>query len=150
MLNLNDQLTLRENQIPDIAIMLLEEYSHDSLEDIVLALRNGVLGNYGKIFRFDVAVVFEWMRLFLSDKAEARERQLKTTQKAEVEKEMTQEELDKWNKKVVEILNDPNSWTSKMPTNNDEEFRKFKTDYAIKKTLNEKANHKQPEQSEGA
>lgn len=150
MLNLNDQLTIKDEQLPEIAIMILEEFPHESLEDISLCMRRGCTGRYGKIYRFDIAIIFEWMRLYLFDKAEARERQLKLEKKVEVEKEMTAEELEEHNKKVIEILNAPDAWTSKKPKDDEDEYRKFKTQYAIKKTLeNEKTDTGESGQPQG-
>lgn len=56
---------------------LLELYNKDSIEDIVLALKNGRQGRYGKVYgRLNMEAIGFWMSQVLNEKAEAREKEL--------------------------------------------------------------------------
>ena len=56
---------------------LLDLYHKDSIEDIVLALKNGRQGMYGKVYgRLNMEVINGWMAQVLESKAEAREKDL--------------------------------------------------------------------------
>lgn len=59
-----------------IAQMLISEYPTSSLEDFTLMLQRGIIGRYGKVFGFDISVVFGWMGYYMEDWAEEKERQL--------------------------------------------------------------------------
>lgn len=59
-----------------IAQMLVNEYPTSSLDDFTIMLQRGITGRYGKIFGFDVSVVFGWMGMYLEEWAEEKERQL--------------------------------------------------------------------------
>lgn len=59
-----------------IAVMLISEYPTNSLEDFTLMLQRGIIGRYGKVFGFDISVVFGWMGMYLEEWAEEKERQL--------------------------------------------------------------------------
>lgn len=59
-----------------IAQMLVQEYPTSSLEDFTLMLQRGIIGRYGKVYGFDISVVFGWMGIFMEEWAEEKERQL--------------------------------------------------------------------------
>lgn len=72
-LNLNNKLS--DHQTLDIASDLIEFFTYETLEDVVLMfkmIRQGKIG--GKIFRLDTQVIFgEWIPQYLEKKAEFRE-----------------------------------------------------------------------------
>lgn len=53
---------LREGQALQIAIQLIADFPNESLEDFCLCLRRGIKGHYGPIYRFDVMVIYTWMK----------------------------------------------------------------------------------------
>lgn len=67
---------LSSGQPLKIAQMLIMEYPTSSLDDFSLMLQRGVTGRYGKVFGFDISVVFDWMGQFMDEWAEEKERQL--------------------------------------------------------------------------
>jgi hypothetical protein len=73
---------LRQGQSVEIAKILISEYPGESLQDFCLCLRNGLKGKYqidGKsdIFRFDVLVIMNWFKAYLSEKYDIVEEKLK-------------------------------------------------------------------------
>lgn len=67
---------LRPEHPIEIARMLLKEFPYCSLDDFKLLLQRGVMGRYGKILRFDVAVIFGWANAYMDEWAEEHERML--------------------------------------------------------------------------
>lgn len=67
---------LRQGQAVEIARELIAEHPHESLEDFCLCLRRGIKGIYGDIFRFDVVVIFGWLKKYLDEKYQALENKL--------------------------------------------------------------------------
>lgn len=76
---------LKQGQSIEFADMLLEEYPTASLDDINIMLSRGVKGRYGDIFRFDVSVLFSWMKLYQAEWAEEKEKQHKKEKTTETE-----------------------------------------------------------------
>jgi len=74
MLHIGGNLTPHEPVT--IAQMLIQEYPTSSMEDFTLMLQRGIIGRYGKIYGFDISVVFGWMGMYMEEWAEERERQL--------------------------------------------------------------------------
>lgn len=67
---------LRQGQSLDIARSLIAEFPGESLQDFCLCLRNGLKGNYGDIYRFDILIISGWFKQYLQEKYEAIERKL--------------------------------------------------------------------------
>jgi len=59
-----------------IAQMLLNEYPTASMDDFSIMLQRGIMGRYGKVFGFDVSIVFSWMASYMGEWAEEKEKQL--------------------------------------------------------------------------
>ena len=71
--NVNGQTT--EAQLVMIAQSIIEKYGYDNIEDVIIALKNGRSGMYGKLYgRFDGEVVLDWIAQYMESKAEAREK----------------------------------------------------------------------------
>ena len=78
--------------------VMLSEYTHERLEDIILMLKNAKMGVYGKIYnRIDVAVIMEWWKLYLEDKANWAEVEYRSQKGAdyrtEVDTQIRQKEI---------------------------------------------------------
>lgn len=77
MLNVDERLNINEHQAPIIAEELYRMFPNESIEDIHLCFRNGVMGKYNdKLLRLDGAVLTDWMRKYLEEKYAESERQL--------------------------------------------------------------------------
>lgn len=75
-------------QITLLAETLLEQYPHETMSDVALFLRRAALGEFdeGKTYgALDVPTALRWWRQYLSDKAEAMEREAKCADAASEE-----------------------------------------------------------------
>lgn len=61
---------LKEGQAHEIALEIIRDYPLLSIDDINLVLLNGCKGKYGQIFRFDISVIYDWIRIYEEEKAE--------------------------------------------------------------------------------
>lgn len=108
-----------------IAQMLIQEYPTASLEDFTIMLQRGITGRYGKIFGFDISVVFGWMGIYLEEWAEEKERQLNLAKNKLYEKPepnaIERPDIDKLLDEFKETLR--NSRVQSMPTLTPEEIR---------------------------
>lgn len=65
----NVSSTFTEVQAVQTASLFLEEYPVESIEDLILCLKNAKLGKYGKIYnRIDGSMLFEWFSKYLDEK----------------------------------------------------------------------------------
>src|SRR5690606_17423419 len=77
MLNFDSRLTLQKHQIQIVARELYEMFPNESIEDVHLCFRRGATGMYDdKLLRLDIAVLCNWMRKYLDEKAVEAEKQL--------------------------------------------------------------------------
>jgi hypothetical protein len=77
--NVDVRLNIQRGQVKDMALQLYEMFPADSLEDVSLCLRQGAQGKYGELYRIDLAVITQWMKKYLEEKAQEAETQLKST-----------------------------------------------------------------------
>lgn len=71
--NVNGQIT--EQQLVMTAQTIIDVYGYDNIEDLIIALKNGRAGMYGKLYgRFDGEIVLDWMKQYMDSKAEALEK----------------------------------------------------------------------------
>ncbi len=73
MVNVDPRLNLQPAQVKFIAQSLRENFTYESLADINLCLKRGIMGFYGQIFRIDGAVIVSWMQSYLDEKYDALE-----------------------------------------------------------------------------
>lgn len=110
-----------------IAKMLIQEYPTSSLEDFTLMLQRGIIGRYGKVFGFDISVVFGWMGYYMEDWAEEKERQLAKLKSPPVEIERPESnaiprpDIDETINELLNKLKD--SKVKSMPSLTREEIR---------------------------
>ncbi len=65
---------MTEFQAVQTAILLVEQYPHETFEDFIFCLKKAKLGEYGGIFnRIDGHVIFDWFRQYLDEKYQAVE-----------------------------------------------------------------------------
>lgn len=103
MLNVDNRLNLQPYQMRPTAEAIIDSYPNESLEDILLCLRYGVMGKYDdKLLRLDTSVILSWIPKYLQEKYEAVEAKLQREKKAEADTAMTDEELSKFNRKIEE------------------------------------------------
>lgn len=94
---------LRPGQADEIAQQIISDYPLLSIDDINLCLLNGTKGNYGQIYRFDISVIYEWIRMYEEEKADFLEQNHQKEVKSEIKEakfdpatsEMVQEYLNK-------------------------------------------------------
>jgi len=85
---------LKQGGAAEIAREVLHDYPLLSLDDINILLTNGCKGKYGQVFRFDLSVVFDWIRMYEDEKGayiEHVHRHQKAEEMAPNAKEMTPE-----------------------------------------------------------
>lgn len=71
--NVNNNIT--DAQLVMIAQSLIDSYGYDNIEDVIMAMKTGRSGRYGKLFgRFDGEVILSWMQQYLEEKAEQMEK----------------------------------------------------------------------------
>jgi hypothetical protein len=78
--------SLSKQALITMATDLVDKYSHDSIEDIMQALKKGRSGNYGTVYRFNLPTVGDWMSAHLEEKSQVREEawnRFKDTKKGE-------------------------------------------------------------------
>lgn len=71
-INLN--LNMDEDQAAETAALLLKKYPIESLEDVHLCLDMAKMGDFGKIYRLDGTIIFEWMAQYLDRKYQEKEK----------------------------------------------------------------------------
>lgn len=67
---------LRGGQADEIAQQIMTDYPLLSIEDINLLLLNGSKGKYGEIYRFDISVIYSWIKAYELEKAEYLEQNM--------------------------------------------------------------------------
>lgn len=68
-------MNINQEQAIETAMLLLEKYGYESMQDFVLMFKHAKMGNYGKTFnRIDGQIIFEWMGQYMEEKAAHRER----------------------------------------------------------------------------
>lgn len=94
-------IPLSPQKIQLMAFDVLETYTHDSVEDVIEALKKGRRGVYGTTYnKLNMIVVSGWMAQHLEEKAMARENELKEKKDpieidyAQVKREWEQQKLD--------------------------------------------------------
>lgn len=141
MFNANEKLKLTHEQMADMAIMILEEFPHESLETFALAFRRGITGRYDeKLLRLDVQVIFRWIRCFLDEQSQRREVMQKESKQEEM-KPYTPEEKAKINEIIA------NSWVGgaiEEQERDEKAYKKFKLEYVKKQVL---ANKPKPQEN---
>lgn len=70
--NYPDPIT--EGQAASFAGTFLEYYGEDSLEDLIVCIKEAKVGKYKRVYRLDGQVIFDWFREYLLTKSEAREK----------------------------------------------------------------------------
>lgn len=84
---------MSEMQAIQTASLMIEQYPAETIEDLVLCLKNVKSARYGKIFnRIDGQLLFEWFRLYLDEKYERFE-QIKHMEKVSYRVELNEEFL---------------------------------------------------------
>lgn len=101
---LNVSGNLQEGQALEIAKALVDEFPYNSIDDFKLMLQNGIRSKYGVVYRFDIAVVFDWMYKYIDEFYEYREEMIRKQKSEEPKKlipgviddEKAKEYLKKW------------------------------------------------------
>jgi len=59
---------LNDAQVQFISNQLVERYPNESIADFKLCFERGITFRYGKIYRMDPTIIFEWMGCYLEEK----------------------------------------------------------------------------------
>lgn len=79
---------MTEVQAVQTAALFLDQYPAETIEDLILCLKNAKLGRYGKIYKgIDGKVIFDWFGQYLQEKYERFE-QIKQAEKIESSERM--------------------------------------------------------------
>lgn len=66
--SINNKMT--QQQVVNCAYMVAEEFAGMCLEEIGIALKQGLNGHFGEIYRLDTNVILNWLRKYHKEKAE--------------------------------------------------------------------------------
>lgn len=111
---------LKQGQALEFAQMIISDWPTMSLDDFNILLSNGVKGRYnepGKLFRFDISVIYGWIEAYQIQFAEVKEKQVRQPSALEM---LSTESLSK----LAEIVKDAPGLKS-LPGMSKQEIRKF-------------------------
>lgn len=126
-------LEMSDDQMVLLCQDIVDVYQHDSIEDVLLALKHGRQGKYGKVYgRLNMIVVGEWMARHLEEKAIARENAMM--------KESGNDE-PRWNNRdeyvdavhAGALVNGEIEKRKRSLLINEQKYQKFKSAYDIRK-----------------
>ncbi len=116
-----------QEHIKGLTSDLIEVYKHDSVEDIVEALKAGRQGKYGKTYnKLNMIIIHEWMGYQLEAKAILREREHEKVKKDNKDLEQV---ID-YNKVKERIDNEREG--KKDLTDKERDYRNIKFNYQVK------------------
>lgn len=73
---------INEEQAAETAVLLIEKYPVETLEDFAICLKKAKMGAYGKVYdRLDGHIIFEWFASYLDEKYRIRERLIEEEKK---------------------------------------------------------------------
>lgn len=133
------QVDLSDQAIKVLVDDIISVYKWDSLEDIIITLRNGRRGKYGKNYgKFNMIVFTQWMKEHLTEKSLLRESALEiekgTLHNWETRKEYLQAvEIGNINQNEIKKNEDLNS-------QKEHNYQSFKGKYLLKKQSEAKTN----------
>jgi hypothetical protein len=67
---------LNDAQVQFISGQLVERYPNESIADFKLCFERGITFRYGRIYRLDPTIIFEWMGCYLEEKYQVVEEKL--------------------------------------------------------------------------
>jgi len=73
---------INEEQAAETAVLLIEKYPVETLEDFAICFKKAKMGAYGKVYdRLDGHIIFEWFASYLDEKYQVRERLIEEEKK---------------------------------------------------------------------
>jgi len=105
----NVKYTMNDLQISVFAERFIEEYEHESIEDLIVCLKSASVGSFGEInHTIDSPIVFKWFRMHLDNKYIKKEQILQKKKKLhlkESKENPINHQLNKeWSQKIREGL----------------------------------------------
>jgi hypothetical protein len=109
MEHFNVKMSMTDKQIQFFSEQFVEQFGHESLDDLILCLKSAAGGKFGEIYNsIDPPILFKWFRLHLDSKYQEREKiegRKKITMLKQEEDSPVHQELNKtWSKKIREEL----------------------------------------------
>lgn len=99
---------LNDAQVQFISDQLVTRYPNESIADFKLCFERGITFRYGRIFRLDPTVIFEWMGLYLNEKYQVVEEKLMKEKdeyyRITVDPSTTEDVADKYIAQMLESL----------------------------------------------
>jgi len=105
----NVKMQMSDVQINFFAEQFISEYGYESLDDLIYCIKNAAMGKYGELYNsIDPPKMFEWFKLHLEQKAEAREK-LQQSKKISITKQLEKNEINQrlnaeWSGKVLDKI----------------------------------------------
>ena len=97
--NFNVKFHLTDKQIAFFAEGFIEDFAHESIDDLILCLKHAARGKYGEIYNaIDPPILFKWFRLHLENKSIEMERlqgRKKNTMQKQCDESPVNHELNK-------------------------------------------------------
>lgn len=92
----NSKYAPTDMQIRFFSEQFLEKYGYESLDDLILCLKNAAVGMYGNVNHttIDPPQLFEWFKIHLNQKYEEKEKQLHH-KKITITEQVSQNEINK-------------------------------------------------------
>lgn len=99
---------LNDAQVQFISDQLVTRYPNESIADFKLCFERGITFRYGRIFRLDPTVIFEWMGLYLNEKYQVVEEKLMKEKdeyyRITVDPKLTEDVADKYITQMLAAL----------------------------------------------
>lgn len=118
-------IEVTNNLMSQLAEDLIEKYQHDSIEDIIQALRKGRQGHYGSTYgKLNMIIISDWMSKHLEEKARAREQRENEYNSNEGPEFKSLKEYHEWVKQGFK-----NQKELEKPKEGEKEFQKFRLNH---------------------
>ena len=128
---------ITEDQAINTAVLILEKYPYETLEDFVMVFKMAKKGELGKVYdRIDPQVIFEWCNQYFEKKAEIREiehQKFKQKEAKQIENQKARERM----RELYKTYSGPTDDQSKKEDQISKQYAKMKLDYLLNQNKEE-------------
>ena len=88
MENFNVKMSMSDNQIQFFSEAFVEDFGHESIEDLIVCLKSAAGGKFGEIYNaIDPPTLFKWFRMHLDNKYQQKENLLQRKKNANLQQQ---------------------------------------------------------------